>query len=78
MLAVISKGPEQRSCLRPATVRVIEDMLLPTLPTMTWKIAHRDLPHRGKRGLAQMRQGMATIMATGTELSPPLCLFLLA
>jgi predicted ATPase len=29
-------------------------------------------------GLAQMREGMATIMATGTELSRPLCLVLLA
>jgi hypothetical protein len=53
-------------------------MLLPTLPTMTWKIAHRDLPNRVKRGLAQMRQGMATVMASGAELSRPLCLVLLA
>jgi predicted ATPase len=33
---------------------------------------------RGKKGLAQMRQGMATVMATGAELSRPLCLVLLA
>jgi predicted ATPase len=31
-----------------------------------------------KTGLAQMRQGMTTIIATGTELSRPLCLVLLA
>ena len=29
-------------------------------------------------GLAQIRQGMATVMATRAELSPPLCLVLLA
>jgi predicted ATPase len=33
---------------------------------------------QGKTGLAQMRQGMATVMATGAELSRPLCLVLLA
>jgi hypothetical protein len=43
-----AKRPEQRFCLRPATVRESEDMALPTLPTMAWKIAHRALPNRVK------------------------------
>jgi hypothetical protein len=33
---------------------------------------------QGKTGLAQMRQGVATVIAMGAELSRPLCLVLLA
>jgi hypothetical protein len=41
-------GKTAGTAILPATVRENEDMALPTLPTMAWKIAHRALRNRVK------------------------------